>query len=41
MMEYEDSTMNDFVDSALSDATATTDDAMADAITPVEIETFN
>ena len=41
MMELEnDSTMDGFVDSALSDATSTADNAMDDATSPVELQTY-
>lgn len=41
MAEYEyDSTMNDFVDSALSDATMSVDTAMEEATSPVEVENY-
>ena len=41
MMELEnDSTMDEFVDAALSDVTSTTDNAMDDATSQVELQTF-
>jgi hypothetical protein len=40
MMEYDDTTMDGFVDSALSDATDDLDNAMEDATSPVEVENF-
>lgn len=40
MMEYDDSTMDSFVESALSDVTSTADNAMDEATSPVELQTF-
>ena len=41
MLEYDDTMMEDFVDSALSDVSESVNSSMEDATSPVEIETFN